>query len=76
MEKTKHTVKVAGFSFKVVSEDSDMSDEQKKEYKTLMERQYQNMNYKIVNEEIDEDRASSILINDLRKGKLGKILFI
>lgn len=26
--------------------------------------------------EIDEDRASSILINDLRKGKLGKILFI
>ena len=43
---------------KVVSEDSDMSDDQKKEYKTLMERQYQNLNYKIVNEEIDEDRAT------------------
>ncbi len=26
--------------------------------------------------EIDEERTSSILINDLRKGKLGKILFI
>ena len=43
---------------KVVSEDSDMSDEQKKEYKTLMERQYQNLNYKIVDEEIDEDKAT------------------
>ena len=26
--------------------------------------------------EIDEERTSSIFINDLRKGKLGKILFI
>ncbi len=43
---------------KVVSEDSDMSDAQKSEYKTLMERQYQNMTYKIVNEEVDGDTAT------------------
>ena len=43
---------------KVVSDDTSMSDSQKKEYKTLMERQYQNMEYKITNEEIDDDTAT------------------
>ena len=38
--------------------DKFLSKYQKMEYKTLMERQYQNLNYKIVNEEIDEDRAT------------------
>lgn len=42
----------------VISSDNAMSDNQKKEYKTLMERQYQNLSYKIKNEEIDGDRAS------------------
>ena len=43
---------------KVVSEDNEMSDDQKKEYKALMERQYQNMDYKIKNEEIEGDYAT------------------
>lgn len=37
----------------VVSSDSSMSDEQKKNYKALMEKQYQNMSYKIKNEEVN-----------------------
>lgn len=42
----------------VVANDSNMSDEQKKDYKSLMERQYQNMSYKIKNEEINGDNAT------------------
>ena len=42
----------------VVSNDTTMSDEQKKEYKTLMEKQYQYLSYKITNEEIVGDTAT------------------
>lgn len=35
----------------------NMSDEQKKDYRSLMEKQYQNMSYKIKNEEISGDSA-------------------
>lgn len=42
----------------VISTDSAMSDNQKKEYKSLMEKQYQNLSYKIKSEEIDGDNAS------------------
>ena len=42
----------------VISTDSAMSDSQKKEYKSLMEKQYQNLSYKIKSEEIDGDSAS------------------
>lgn len=42
----------------VVSEDSNMSDEQKGEYRSLMEKQYQNLSYKIKNEEIDGNKAT------------------
>lgn len=42
----------------VVSSDSSMSDEQKKNYKALMEKQYQNMSYKIKNEEVNGDNAT------------------
>lgn len=42
----------------VLEEDSDMSDEQKKEYRTLLEKQYQNLSYKIKNEEIKGDSAT------------------
>ena len=42
----------------VVSSEATMSDEQKKEYKALMEKQYQNLSYKIKNENIDGDRAT------------------
>ena len=42
----------------VISNDANMSDDQKKEYKTLMERQYQNLSYKITNEEIVDDTAT------------------
>ena len=42
----------------VVSNDSSMSDDQKKEYKTLMEKQYQYLSYKIKNEEIIDDTAT------------------
>lgn len=42
----------------VVSNDTTMSDEQKKEYKSLMEKQYQYLSYKITNEEIVGDTAT------------------
>ncbi len=41
----------------VISEDVNMSDEQKKEYRSLMEKQYQNLSYKIKSEEIKGDNA-------------------
>lgn len=41
-----------------VDSDADMSDEQKKDYKALMEKQYQNLSYKITDEKIDDDTAT------------------
>ena len=41
----------------IVDKDSTLSDDDKKEYKSLMERQYQNLSYKIEDEEIDGDNA-------------------
>ena len=43
---------------KVVNDDTTMSDEQKKEYKSLMEKQYQYLSYKITDEEIVGDTAT------------------
>lgn len=45
----------------VISNDTTMNDEQKKDYKTLMEKQYQNMSYKIKDEEIDGDEAEVLV---------------
>ena len=42
----------------VISTDEKMSDSQKNEYRGLMEKQYQNLSYKIKNEEIDGDKAT------------------
>ena len=42
----------------VIAEDTTMTDEQKKEYRSLMEKQYQNLSYKIKGEEITGDDAS------------------
>lgn len=42
----------------VISEDATMSDEQKKTYRSLMEKQYQNLSYKIENEDIQGDNAT------------------
>ena len=42
----------------VVSNDTTMSDDQKKEYKSLMEKQYQYLSYKVTNEEIIGDTAT------------------
>ena len=41
-----------------IDSDTEMSDEQKKDYKALMEKQYQNLSYKITNENIDDDTAT------------------
>ncbi len=41
----------------IVDKDSTLSDDDKKEYKSLMERQYQNLSYKIEDENIDGDTA-------------------
>jgi len=41
----------------IIKEDMDMDDDQKKDYKSLMERQYQNLSYKIKNENIDGEKA-------------------
>ncbi len=42
----------------VISEDVNMSDEQKRQYRSLMEKQYQNLSYKIKNEEIKGNSAT------------------
>ena len=42
----------------IISNDTSMNDDQKKDYKTLMERQYQNLSYNIKDEEIDGDVAT------------------
>lgn len=44
----------------VISNDNSMNDDQKKDYKTLMERQYQNLSYKIKDEQIDGDVATVV----------------
>lgn len=45
----------------VISSDETMSDEQKKEYRGLMEKQYQNLSYKIKNEDVDGDKATVVV---------------
>ena len=45
----------------VISNDTTMDDTQKKDYKSLMEKQYQNMSYKIKDEEINGDKASVLV---------------
>lgn len=42
----------------VVSNDSTMSDDQKKEYTSLMKKQYQSLSYKIKDEKIEEETAT------------------
>ena len=42
----------------IIDEDSSMSDEQKKEYQSLLEKQYQNLSYKIKDEKIEDDTAT------------------
>lgn len=43
---------------KAVSTDASMSDEQKKSYRALMEKQYQNLSYKIKDENVTGDTAT------------------
>lgn len=42
----------------VLDKDENMSDEQKKEYRTLLEKQYQNLSYKIKKEEVKGNTAT------------------
>ena len=42
----------------VLDDDNTMSDDQKDQYRALMEKQYQNLSYKIENEEINGDSAT------------------
>lgn len=41
-----------------ISKDNDMNEEQKKEYQSILEKQYQNLSYKIKKEEIVNDNAT------------------
>ena len=41
-----------------IDNDSDMDDDQKKDYRSLMEKQYQNLSYKITDEKVDDDMAT------------------
>lgn len=45
----------------VVSGDDTMNDQQKSDYQALMEKQYQNLSYKIKDEEIDGDTATVLV---------------
>lgn len=42
----------------VINEEDSMNDDQKKEYRALMEKQYQNLSYKIKDETITDDTAT------------------
>lgn len=42
---------------RVINMDKDMTKEQKEEYKKILEKQYQNLSYKIKKEEIENDKA-------------------
>lgn len=42
----------------VIKDDDSMNDDQKDKYKALMEKQYQNLSYKIENEDIQGDSAT------------------
>lgn len=42
----------------IIDAEKYMSEEQKEQYRSLMERQYQNLSYKIENEEIDGNSAT------------------
>lgn len=42
----------------VLEKDENMSDDQKKEYRSLLEKQYQNLSYKIKNEEVKGNSAT------------------
>lgn len=42
----------------VLSKDDSMNEEQRKEYQILLEKQYQNLSYKIKNEDIEGDSAT------------------
>lgn len=41
----------------MISRDSEMNKKEKEEYKKLLEKQYQNLSYKIKNEEVDNQTA-------------------
>lgn len=45
----------------IISNDTTMSDEQKKDYQALMEKQYQNLSYKVKEEDIDGDNATVLV---------------
>lgn len=45
----------------VISDDTSMDDDQKEDYRSLMEKQYQNLSYKIKDEEIDGDEATVLV---------------
>lgn len=42
----------------VINKDENMNDDQRKEYKIILEKQYQNLSYKIKNEDIEGDSAT------------------
>ncbi len=42
----------------IIESDRDLKDAQKKDYKSLMEKQYQNLSYKIKDENTDGDKAT------------------
>lgn len=42
----------------VIQEDNSMTKEQKEEYQKLLEKQYQNLSYKIKTEEVEKEKAT------------------
>ena len=45
----------------IISNDTSMNDTQKKDYQALMEKQYQNLSYKIKDEKIEGDQATVLV---------------
>ncbi len=42
----------------IVDSDTEMDDDQKKDYKELMQKQYQNLSYKVTDEKVEDDTAT------------------
>ena len=42
----------------ILESDTEMDEDQKKDYRSLMEKQYQNLSYKITDEKVEDDTAT------------------
>ena len=54
--------------------DTEMNADQKKDYRSLMEKQYQNLSYKITDEKVEDDTATVDVEIEVFDYKIKKVL--